>query len=134
MGCSDVSITCISTAVLIGRFGEFVILEAEQITEEKINELYGDSLAKLVASVVTMNAIGALKVTSCTLPTGEIYVKKLCENSKSGITEVPCSVKLTKLLSVSGASTDFHDVFFLLFCPNQLTRISTHSSIALRHL
>ncbi|WP_418358342.1 GTP diphosphokinase [Shewanella basaltis] len=41
----------------------FLMFEAGVLTEEQLAEQYGDSLARLVASVVTMNAIGALKVS-----------------------------------------------------------------------
>jgi len=41
----------------------FLLLDAGVLNEEQIVEQYGENLAKLVASVVTMNAIGALKVS-----------------------------------------------------------------------
>ncbi|WP_445775767.1 GTP diphosphokinase [Shewanella sp.] len=41
----------------------FLMFEAGVLTEEQLAEQYGDNLARLVASVVTMNAIGALKVS-----------------------------------------------------------------------
>ncbi|MGI2150406.1 GTP diphosphokinase [Shewanella baltica] len=40
----------------------FVVFDAGLLTEEAIKEKFGESLARLVASVVTMNAIGALKI------------------------------------------------------------------------
>ncbi|MCU7977167.1 GTP diphosphokinase [Shewanella sp. SW36] len=40
----------------------FVVLDAGLLTEEAIQEKFGEPLARLVASVVTMNAIGALKI------------------------------------------------------------------------
>jgi GTP pyrophosphokinase len=40
----------------------FVVLDAGLLNREAINEKFGDKLGTLVASVVTMNAIGALKV------------------------------------------------------------------------
>lgn len=40
----------------------FVVFDAGLLTEEAIKEKFGEPLARLVASVVTMNAIGALKI------------------------------------------------------------------------
>ena len=40
----------------------FVVFDAGLLNEEAIKEKFGESLARLVASVVTMNAIGALKI------------------------------------------------------------------------
>ncbi|MEM6187436.1 GTP diphosphokinase [Shewanella vaxholmensis] len=40
----------------------FVVFDAGLLTEDAIKEKFGESLARLVASVVTMNAIGALKI------------------------------------------------------------------------
>ncbi|EHC04629.1 (p)ppGpp synthetase I, SpoT/RelA [Shewanella baltica OS625] len=40
----------------------FVVFDAGLLTEEAIKEKFGEALARLVASVVTMNAIGALKI------------------------------------------------------------------------
>ncbi|WP_198780698.1 MULTISPECIES: GTP diphosphokinase [Shewanella] len=40
----------------------FVVFDAGLLTEDAIKEKFGEPLARLVASVVTMNAIGALKI------------------------------------------------------------------------
>jgi GTP pyrophosphokinase len=41
----------------------FVLLDAGKLTELKVEEVYGPKLGSLVSSVVTMNAIGALKAS-----------------------------------------------------------------------
>ncbi|WP_394129582.1 GTP diphosphokinase [Shewanella maritima] len=55
----------------------FVVLEAGLIDCEIIEEKYGKSLAKLVESVVTMEAIGALKVDGHSARTGESQVDNI---------------------------------------------------------
>ncbi|MBR9726520.1 GTP diphosphokinase [Shewanella intestini] len=55
----------------------FVVLDADIISLEKIAENYGAPLAKLVSSVVTMDAIGALKVNGHSARTGESQVDNI---------------------------------------------------------
>ncbi|NKF49758.1 GTP diphosphokinase [Shewanella sp. WXL01] len=55
----------------------FVVLDAGIINLEKIEDTYGKSLAKLVSSVITMDAIGALKVDGHSVRTGEPQVDNI---------------------------------------------------------